>query len=202
MFCTGQLVDEAIHFAVKAHSGMNRKGTNIPYILHPMEAGAIAAGITDNAEVIAAAILHDVMEDAGITKNELQKHFGAHVADLVAAESENKRTDIPAAEGWEMRKRESLQFLENSASRDEKIITLADKLSNIRAIHRDYMHLKEDLWLRFNQKDKSKHAWYYGTIGDLLRNELETTTQWREYNALVEKVFGNAGVYNSGNYSE
>ena len=65
------LVSQADAFAAKAHDGMLRKGTNTPYIVHPREAAAIAASITDDEHVIAAALLHDVMEDCGVTEEEL-----------------------------------------------------------------------------------------------------------------------------------
>ena len=57
------MIDRAIAFAVKAHEGQPRKGTDIPYIFHPIEVGMIVSRITDDAEVIAAAVLHDTVED-------------------------------------------------------------------------------------------------------------------------------------------
>ena len=65
------LVDRAIIFATRAHSGATRKGTNIPYIVHPIEAAAIVSAMTDDEEVIAAAILHDVLEDTDATWDDL-----------------------------------------------------------------------------------------------------------------------------------
>ena len=62
-----ELVSEAISFAAKAHDGMRRKTGNAPYILHPMEAAVIVGTMTDDQNVIAAAALHDVVEDAGIS---------------------------------------------------------------------------------------------------------------------------------------
>ena len=62
------IVDKAIAFAVRKHSGTPRKGTKIPYIVHPMEAAAIVAGMTDDQELIAAALLHDTLEDTGTFK--------------------------------------------------------------------------------------------------------------------------------------
>ena len=61
----GELLNRAILFAVRAHDGQRRKGGNIPYILHPLEAAAIAATLTEDEEVLAAAVLHDVVEDTG-----------------------------------------------------------------------------------------------------------------------------------------
>ena len=67
-----ELVSEAIAFAVKAHDGMRRKKSDAPYILHPMEAAVIVGTMTDDQNLIAAAALHDVVEDANITIDEIE----------------------------------------------------------------------------------------------------------------------------------
>ena len=81
------LLEEAIIFATLAHHGMYRKGTAIPYITHPLETAAIAATMTGAETTIAAAVLHDVLEDTSVRYEELQARFGI-VADIVAAETE------------------------------------------------------------------------------------------------------------------
>ena len=78
-----ELVSEAITFAVKAHDGMRRKKSEAPYILHPMEAAVIVGTMTDDQNLIAAAVLHDVVEDAGITIEEIEEKFGKRVRELV-----------------------------------------------------------------------------------------------------------------------
>jgi myo-inositol-1(or 4)-monophosphatase len=89
------IVSEAIVFSVKAHDGMRRRKSEVPYILHPMEVGAIIGTMTDKQEVIAAGVLHDVVEDAGVAIEEIGKKFGARVMELVASETENKRDELP-----------------------------------------------------------------------------------------------------------
>ena len=79
------LVSDAMIFAARAHDGMLRKGTNIPYIVHPAEVAAIAATMTEDENVLAAALLHDVMEDCGVTQAQLVQQFGERVAQLVIA---------------------------------------------------------------------------------------------------------------------
>lgn len=133
----GNLLNKAIIFAVQNHAGTPRKGTNIPYIVHPMEVAAIVAGITDDEEVIAAAVLYDTLEDTETTTAELVDNFGYRVAALVGAESENKREDEKAEDTWKIRKEETIQHL-TAARYDAKVIALGDKLANIRAIQRDY----------------------------------------------------------------
>lgn len=131
------VLDRAIVFATKVHKGQFRKGTEIPYILHPMEAAAIVGTMTTDNEIIAGAVLHDVVEDTDTTVQQVQELFGERVSKLVAAESEDKRENLSAESTWKIRKQETLDHLK-TAPIDVKMITLGDKLSNIRAINRDY----------------------------------------------------------------
>ncbi|MBR3952588.1 MAG: HD domain-containing protein [Oscillospiraceae bacterium] len=183
------MVEKAMIFASNAHCGDFRKGTKIPYIVHPMEAGAIAASITDDENVIAAAILHDTLEDTSVTAEDIRKEFGDEVLRLIESDSENKREDLPPEETWKIRKQETIDFLRNKADVNEKIIAISDKLSNIRAIYRDYQKLGDKLWERFNQKDKNEHAWYYKSFIETL-SELKDTAAYEEYCELAIKIFG------------
>ena len=135
-----------------------RKGTHTPYILHPLEAAAIVASMTDDLEIIAAAILHDTLEDAHISVGEIADKFGPRVAELVKSESENKRENLPASETWLTRKQETIENLSNERDIAMKMIALADNLSNIRAIYRDHLAIGDELWERFNQHDPQMHA--------------------------------------------
>lgn len=181
------VLDRAIVFATEAHEGQFRKGTQIPYILHPLEAAAIVGTMTTEPEVIAGAVLHDVVEDTDTTIDEIAELFGDRVAYLVDSESENKRENLSAESTWKVRKQETLDHLK-TAPIDVKMITLGDKLSNIRAINRDYNALGEALWQRFNQKDKNEHYWYYKSIADCL-SELKDHQAYKEYCEVVEKTF-------------
>ena len=179
-------IEEAIHFAVKAHEGAVRKGTSLPYILHPLEAAAIAARFTPDPDVIAAAVLHDVLEDTPCTAHELRAAFGERVTALVLSNSEDKRPDRPAEETWEVRKQETLDHL-RGASREEKIVAFADKLSNLRSILNDYLRLWETLWQRFRQKDPAKHVWYYEGVYDACA-ELDDSPLYLEYGRLLGEL--------------
>jgi myo-inositol-1(or 4)-monophosphatase len=182
------LMDRAIVFATRAHSGTYRKGTKIPYIVHPIEAAAIVSTMTNDPDMIAAAVLHDVVEDTDATVEEISFFFNERIAKLVEAESEDKRKDLPPQETWMIRKMETLEFLRNEADREAKILALADKLSNMRAIHRDQNTVGDQLWERFNEKDKSKHGWMYRQVA-LALSELSDTFAWQEYDELVRKTF-------------
>ena len=176
------MIDRTAKFAEQAHKGAHRKGTRIPYIVHPLETALIASMLTNDEEILAAALLHDTIEDTGVTYEDLKQEFGTRVADLVLAESEDK------SKTWIERKGHTLEHLK-TASPAEKILTMADKLSNIRSMARDYLLVGEELWQRFNMKDREKQAWDYTSMIDLLK-DLNETPEYQEYVRLCGKVFG------------
>ncbi len=181
------LLDRAIIFAVKAHQGMERKGKGFPYIVHPMEAVCIVATMTNDQELLAAAALHDVIEDTDTTADDLKKEFGERVTMLVEAESDDK-TGGSKAETWHQRKQDTLDRLRN-ADLDIKIVALGDKLSNMRAIAHDYAVLGDELWNRFTVKDPAEHAWRYHALAEAL-NDLSDTDAYKEFHTLVNQTFG------------
>lgn len=178
------MIDEAIAFASRAHEGQFRKGTKRPYIVHPVEVAEIVGTMTADDEIICAAILHDTIEDcAGVTEEILKKEFGERVASIVAQESEDKSLS------WEERKGATIRHL-GMAPFPVKLIGLADKLSNMRDIDRDYPVLGDELWKRFRMQSKAAMGWYYKGIRDVLRPEFEGAAAFEEYCTLVEKSFG------------
>lgn len=182
------LVEKALAFANRAHSGMVRKSSVLPYIMHPMEAAVIAASVTEDECVVAAALLHDVVEDAGITLMELEREFGERVAALVASETEYKRAYLPAKDTWMMRKQESVDFLKQCDDIGVKQLYLGDKLSNIRSLHRGVMAEGEAFWQKFNQTDPEKHHWYYRSICNAI-SELAESPAWQEFDRLIRVLF-------------
>ena len=184
-----ELVSEAIAFAVKAHDGMRRKKSDAPYILHPMEAAVIVGTMTDDQHLIAAAVLHDVVEDAGVALEEIREKFGQRVWELVGSETEDKREELPPSQTWRIRKEESLAVLKNADDIAVLMVWLGDKLANMRAIYRDHKVEGPAMWQRFNQKDENEQAWYYRSIATLTER-LSDTAAWLEYKTLTELVFG------------
>ena len=183
------LVSRAIAFSTEAHDGMRRRKSDVPYVLHPMEVGVILGTMTENQEVIAAGVLHDVVEDAGITIEQIGESFGARVMELVASETENKREELPPEQTWRIRKEESLEKLRTTQDIEVLMLWIGDKLSNIRAIYRDFLIEGDALWNKFHQSDIRVQAWYYRSILKYTER-LSDTLAWIEYKTLVEKIFG------------
>lgn len=182
------LLDDALHFAIEKHSGQIRKMAKSPYILHPMEAVTVAGTMTDDEATLAATALHDTIEDAGVTFEEIRDRFGMRVALLVMTETEEKRADRPPMETWQLRKEETLMMLENTDDRQVKILWLGDKLANMRSFYREYLKRGDAMWNGFNQKDPAIQAWYYRTIARALK-ELEEYPAYQEYVRLMNTVF-------------
>jgi len=182
-----QLLDRAIIFAVHAHAGTERRGKGFPYIVHPMEAVEIVATITPDQELLAAAALHDTVEDTDVTVEELRAQFGERIASLVASESDVMPEGMSEEESWHSRKQAAIDRLA-AASHDAKIVALGDKLSNMRAIARDYAVKGEKLWDIFHTKDPREHEWHYRGLADSLR-ELSDTFAFQEFESLINQVF-------------
>jgi (p)ppGpp synthase/HD superfamily hydrolase len=145
--------------------------------------------MTDDQNLIAAAALHDVVEDADITIEEIEEKFGKRVRELVESETEDKRADLPPSDTWHIRKEESLEVLKNTDDIAVLMVWLGDKLANMRAIYRDFKVEGVTMWQRFNQKDVNEQAWYYRSIAKLTER-LSDTSAWLEYKTLTELVFG------------
>lgn len=177
------MIAKAIAFATRAHEGQVRKGTTRPFITHPLEVGKIVSSMTDDEEVICAAILHDTIEDCEhITEETIRQEFSERIAELVAKESEDK------SKTWMERKSHTIAHLK-VAPVEIQMIGLADKLSNMRDIDRDYPECGENLWNRFRMKDKQVIGWYYKSVRDSLENRMHDTEAFREYCQLIDKNF-------------
>ena len=181
------LLDRAIIFAVRAHAGTERRGKGFPYIVHPMEAVEIVATMTNDQELLAAAVLHDTVEDTDTTIEQIRNEFGDRVASFVAAESDEPHQSRDSIENWRNRKQAAMDRLA-SASRDAKIVALGDKLSNMRAIARDYAEQGDQLWHLFHSKDPKDHEWHYRGLAEAL-SELRDTLAYKEFENLINQVF-------------
>lgn len=176
---------EAIIFAARAHSGQKRKGTDIDYLVHPMEVLQILTAMGTDETLQIAGVLHDTVEDTPVEIDDIKSLFGDDVAALVAAHTEKDKS-LP----WRERKEAALAELAN-APIAVKALVLADKLSNMRSIAADYEKLGDELWTRFNA-GKEAISWYYSAgieaLWELEGIEPASPFCW-ELNALYKDVF-------------
>jgi myo-inositol-1(or 4)-monophosphatase len=178
------MITKATIFAAKAHENQTRKGTDIPYILHPMEAAVIVSQMKHDINLICAALLHDVIEDAGVTYEYLVAEFGKRIAALVLSQSEDK------SKSWEERKQHTIEELNRTEDEDIKIVCIADKLANLRSISRElavFAGNEEEFWQRFN-RGKAKQSWYYQGLCEGFAS-LGKFSAYQEFKTLVSEVF-------------
>jgi len=184
------LLDRAIIYAVRAHANTERRGKGFPYIVHPMEAMEIVATMTPDQEVLSAAALHDVVEDTDCTIEELRSEFGDRIAALVESESDKYTGSASETNIWRNSKQAAIDRLAK-ASRDSKIVALGDKLSNMRAIARDFDQIGNKLWERFHAPEPQDHEWRYRGLAASL-SELSDTVAYKEFVELIDRVFTKA----------
>jgi myo-inositol-1(or 4)-monophosphatase len=185
-FIKGEMVHKALELAIKVHNGQIRKGSGNPYIIHPVEVGLILSGVTKDEEIIAAGILHDTLEDTYLSHNDILKNFGKRVADLVLAASENLCNRETTS--WKERKTYTINHLLKAAD-DVKLISCADKLSNIKSFIREHKIYGDKLWSKFNSSNIEEHKWYYNGILKSLE-EMKNNEIYEELKRNVKIMFG------------
>lgn len=178
------LLEKAIHFATEEHAGGRRKGTSRPYIGHPLQVMNILMQMEADPTLMMAGLLHDTIEDTDTTYLDIKNEFGMDVAALVAAHSE------PPEVSWEEGRRQTVEELDYSSFR-EKLLIMADVTANLRSLWRDYRHIGEELWERFNVP-KNRQAWFYGAVQDKLaemQQYMETSEIYWEMVGLYKDLF-------------
>ncbi|MFQ3255866.1 MAG: guanosine-3',5'-bis(diphosphate) 3'-pyrophosphohydrolase [Porticoccaceae bacterium] len=125
-------IKRAYHFSEKCHLGQMRQSGD-PYITHPLAVANILADMQMDPESLMAGLLHDVIEDTGVTKGQISRRFGRTVADLVDGVS--KLGEIESASRAEQQA-ESFQKMTLAMSRDIRVmlVKLADRLHNMRTL--------------------------------------------------------------------
>ena len=182
------IFEKAVAFALKAHEGQLRKDGSV-YILHPLEVAAIVGTMTNDLEILSAAVLHDTVEDTSVTAQDILDNFGERIAELVAHETEDKRPHMTPSDSWKIRKEESLAVLKNACI-ETKMLWIGDKLSNVRSLARDFDKMGIAVFERFNEKDPKEQYWYHATILEYTK-ELSEYHAYKEYEKLVHHVFDN-----------
>lgn len=175
----------AIEVAAKAHKNQVRKGTDIPYIIHPYTVGMMLMKEGCSEELVVAGILHDTVEDTEISLEFIRSTFGEKVANIVEGCSEPDKS-LP----WEERKAHTIEYMK-TAPLDVRIVTCADKLHNIKTTICEYEKVGEKIWKRF-KRGEIKQAWYYRGLVEVLCNRPDNPphiTLFRQFEEEVKKIF-------------
>ncbi|HSH31723.1 MAG TPA: HD domain-containing protein [Candidatus Saccharimonadales bacterium] len=163
-------IKQAIDLAAVLHLGQRRKGSGVPYVTHVYGVALILAGYSDDEDVVAAGLLHDVLEDvdgAVYGAAQMKRQFGARVYQLVRDVSDDKSLG-----SWRARKQGYLDHLAD-ASPDALMISAADLIHNLTSIVEDYQTLGPQLWQRFNAPLADLH-WFWATRITLIKARLDS----------------------------
>lgn len=162
------MIFRALEFAAKAHAGQYRKGSRVPYLIHPLRVCEllVEAGCSETAAV--AGILHDTVEDTAVTLEDLRREFGPRIAELVEGASEPDKKDT-----WENRKAHTLQYLSGATDEELICLSLADKLDNLRSFRDDLEREGEQAWRRF-KRGREQQRWYYESLARVFEERVTT----------------------------
>jgi (p)ppGpp synthase/HD superfamily hydrolase len=184
---------EAFRFAFSKHKGTKRKGLKIPYIVHPMDVTTILMKNKASERLIIAGLLHDLIEDEGVSYNDILEKFGKRVAELVIAVSEPeelKNAKQDSKKTWKLRKESTIERITN-ADFEVKFLSCADKLANLRDMYYDHSILGEELWKRFNAP-KEDQKWYYYSMRQAFsegEKNLQKLPIYQQFDSYIRMLF-------------
>lgn len=174
---------KAIAFAQKAHQGQYRKGTKLPYIVHPLGVMEILSRYQASEDLMISGILHDTLEDTSTTAEEIEKRFGKRIKELVIAATEPEH-DAP----WEQRKQHTIDFIKDMEDEDVLLLSCADKLHNLNSMIEDYARIGDELWHRF-KRGKDAQKWYYEALAEAYTQHNLPHPIFKEYTSKVHQFF-------------
>jgi len=130
-------VIKAYEFSKEKHSGQERKFSGLPYFSHPKEVSRIIEQLTNNEDLVIAALLHDTIEDTNTTYEEIEKEFGKKVADIVLeVTSDDERSLRKYGKGLYL----GMKMM--TMTTDALIVKLADRFHNVKYLEGDDVPLK------------------------------------------------------------
>jgi (p)ppGpp synthase/HD superfamily hydrolase len=161
----GPRFESALAFACSQHHGQRRKGSGAPYITHPLAVSSIVGQYGGDEDQAIAALLHDVMEDCGVTREQIEARYGDRVAGIVAACTDTTEQPKPP---WRPRKEAHIARVRTKPA-EVKLVVAADKMHNALCILRDRRRptVGEDVWERFTA-DRDSVLWYYRSMAEAL----------------------------------
>lgn len=186
------LYADAVAFAARCHDGQFRKSTEIPYIAHPLAVSVLVLEHGGDEEQAIAALLHDVIEDCGVSHREIGRRYGHRVERIVVGCTDRFADDHGPKPSWRQRKEAYLGHL-LSCDADTLLVSICDKLHNAEAIGADLRKIGEVVYDRFTAK-RDGTLWYYGALRYVFQRRLGAHPAAKRFNEAVRfmETFGTA----------
>ncbi len=171
-------LEKAITVAARAHREQTRKGSDIPYIIHPFSVMAIAGEVTSDEDTLIACLFHDIIEDVPEEYSEarMRQEFGDRVTDIVRGVTKDDTLG-----DWYAVSKGYLQHLELKASDESVIVSAADKTHNLMSVLADYDKMGDEVWQKFSTKSADDQLWWYQSV-------LEVITKRQAPQLLIDKL--------------
>jgi len=172
------LLERAVRIAVKAHKDQTRKGDGLPYITHPFMVALRLAKLNFPDEVIAAALVHDVLEDTNYGEENLRAELGNEVVNMVLSVTNDESLE------WMDKKKKYVETV-RSGNEGAKAVALSDKIHNLESLLIAHSEKGSKVWENF-KADKSQKLWFEIEVLKMLR-ETWDHPMLDEYEQLIEK---------------
>ena len=181
------LIERARRVAARSHRNHHRKARDLPYITHLAGVALILhrAGFDDD-NLIAAALLHDALEDTDYSLDELREEFPPAVVECVATATEQKQDSRGRKRSWRDRKAEHLEQV-GTGSRAARTLVLADKLHNLGTMLYD-IESGEELWSRFGAPPEELFRYYREMTTRAARDDAELAPLADSCRAFIERL--------------
>jgi (p)ppGpp synthase/HD superfamily hydrolase len=166
-----EMVQRAAAYAAEAHRDDLRKGTTIPYVSHLWSVAALVLEHGGDDRQVAAAFLHDVVEDHGGLDRlaDVRARFGGEIASMVEALSDSTADTDHGEEKRPWRERKEAYLARLAGEHDRVLLVSAcDKLHNARSILSDLRLHGDATWNRFTQAEAGQQLWYLRSLVDAL----------------------------------
>lgn len=182
-------INLALKVASKAHRNQTRKGTDIPYISHPVAAAMIVSEYTTDENTVVACILHDILEDVEPTvysEADMRNDFGDDIVEIVKGVSEDKNAGEPE-KPWIERKRGYLAHLDSIENEKPLIVSTADKIHSLTDILEEYDRVGDSIWQKFNAS-KDDELWFYDEFLKIIEKKRIPEQMKADLSLLVDRL--------------
>ncbi len=167
----------AVEWAAALHHGQTRKGTDVPYVAHLLGVAALVLDDGGSEREAIAALLHDAIEDAGVSPKQIRRRFGSKVARIVVGctdvevrgdRAPTKQLRRRSAKNWRKRKQRTIRHLADPDTSSSVLrVKAADSLWNARSIVADLRRTGPEVWQRFHAGAVDQ-LWYHRSVAVVL----------------------------------
>lgn len=161
-------LSKAINAATWAHRNQHRKGSDLPYILHPYTVMCIASEVTRDEDTLIACLFHDILEDVPdeFSAKKMRNEFGDNVVTIVKGVTKND-----SIHNWHARSEAYIHHLSTEAPDQSVIVAASDKIHNLMSILADYEVVGDQLWSRFST-GRDDQIWWYKAVAAVIKSRL------------------------------